>query len=97
VSANAQSKVITGSITRDGVVLAVVSTVTGAPGDGNKSLTVAIQRELAHNGISIADKPTKGAYRIEGSVSVDQAKDGKQHVHIEWLIRNPQGKKLGTV
>jgi hypothetical protein len=96
--ANAQSKITTGSITRDERVQAVVPIVTGAPGDGNKSLTAAIQRELASKGISIAeDKPTKGAYRIEGSVNVGQAKDGKQRIHIEWLVRNPQGKKLGTV
>ena len=24
-------------------------------------------------------------------------KDGKQPIHIEWLVRDPQGKKLGTV
>ena len=26
-----------------------------------------------------------------------QAKEGKQPIHIEWLVRDPQGKKLGTV
>lgn len=85
-------------------MLAIVPAVTGAPGDGNKSLTAAIQRELAVKGISIAEdkpikgnKPTKGAYRIECSVTVGEAKDGKQPIHIEWLVRNPQGKKLGTV
>ena len=24
-------------------------------------------------------------------------KDGKQPINIEWLVRDPQGKKLGTV
>src|SRR5262249_43390740 len=85
VAANAQSKITTGGTTRDGSMLAVVPAVTVAPGDGNKSLPDAIQRELAVKGMSIAEdkpikgnKPTKdvkGAYRVEGSVTVGDAKD----------------------
>jgi hypothetical protein len=87
----------TGSITREGSVQAVVPIVTGAPGDGNKSLTAAIQRELTGKGISVADRPTTVAYRVEGSVTMGEAREGKQPIHIEWLVRDPQGKKLGTV
>ena len=91
------SSATTGSITREGPVQAIVPTVTGAPGDGSKSLTAAIQRELVGKGISIAERPTNVAYRVEGSVTVGDAKDGRQPIHIEWLVRDPQGKKLGTV
>jgi len=87
----------TGSITREGPVQALVPNVTGAPGDGSRSLTAAIQRELVGKGISIAERPTNVAYRVEGSVTMGEAKDGKQPIHIEWLVRDPQGKKLGTV
>ena len=87
----------TGSIARDGPVQAVVPAVVGAPGDGSTSLTAAIQRELVGKGVAIADKPTTVAYRVEGTVTVGQAKDGKQPIQIEWLVRDPHGKKLGTV
>ena len=87
----------TGSIDRDGPVTAVVPAVTGAPGDGKSSLTAAIQRELANKGVSVAERPTAGAYRVEGSVKVGAAKDGKQPIQIEWLVKDPHGKKLGTV
>jgi hypothetical protein len=87
----------TGSIVRDGPVQVIVPNVTGAPGDGSTSLTAAIQRELTGKGVTLADKPTNVAYRVEGTVAVGQAKDGKQPIHIEWLVRDPQGKKLGTV
>jgi hypothetical protein len=93
----AQVGATTGSIARDGPVQAVVPTVVGAPGDGSTSLTAAIQRELAGKGVAISDRPTTVAYRVEGTVTVGQARDGKQPVHIEWLVRDPQGKKLGTV
>lgn len=87
----------TGSIARDGPFQAIVPNVTGAPGDGSTSLTAAIQRELTGKGVALAERPTATAYRVEGTVTVGQAKEGKQPIHIEWLVRDPQGKKLGTV
>jgi hypothetical protein len=93
----AQASTTTGSIGRDGPVTAVVPSVTGAPGDGSKSLTAAIQRELTSKGVAVSDKPATVAYRVEGTVTVGEAKQGKQPIHIEWLVRDPQGKKLGTV
>jgi hypothetical protein len=87
----------TASIGREGPVTAVVPSVTGAPGDGSASLTTAIQRELASKGVQVAEKATPASYRVEGSVTVGAAKEGKQPIHIEWLVRDPQGKKLGTV
>jgi hypothetical protein len=93
----AQSDTTTGSLANDGGVSAVVPPVAGAPGDGKTSLTAAIQRELQGKGIVIADKATASTYRVEGSVTLGAAKDGKQPIHIEWLVRDPKGKKLGTV
>ena len=87
----------TGSITRDGGVKAVIPAVTGAPGDGSTSLTAAIQRELTSKGVTVAERATGGAYRVEGRVTVGKAKEGKQPINIEWMVKDPQGKKLGTV
>ena len=87
----------TGSIGRDEQVAALVPAVTGAPGDGSKSLAAAIQRELSGKGVAVSERPTPGAYRVEGTVVVGRAEGGKQPIQIEWLVRDPQGKKLGTV
>jgi hypothetical protein len=87
----------TGSIPRGGAMLAMVPSVTGAPGDGSTSLTAAIQRELSGRGVTVTDKPIATAYRVEGSVAIGQPKDGKQSIHIEWQVKDPQGKKVGTV
>lgn len=86
----------TGSITKDGLS-AVVPTVTGAPGDGSTLLTAAIQRELQAKGIELAERPTPASYRVEGAVLLGSARDGKQPIQIEWVVRDPKGKKLGTV
>src|SRR5262249_11015046 len=95
-SAAAGAAPTTGSIARAGGLMAVVPSVTGAPGDGTQSLTAAIQQELASKGVAVSDKAS-GAYRVEGAVVMGQAKDGKQSIHIEWTVRDPTGKKLGTV
>jgi hypothetical protein len=87
----------TGSIGRDGVLTATVPSVTGAPGDGSTSLTAAIQRELTTKGVSLLDRPGSGTYRVEGIVTLGSPRDGKQAIQIEWVVRDPGGKKLGTV
>jgi hypothetical protein len=87
----------TASIGREGPVTAIVPSVTGAPGDGRTSLTAAIQRELTSKGVMLAETATAAAYRVEGTVTLGQVKEGKQPIHIEWLVRDPAGKKLGTV
>ena len=87
----------TGSITKDGSVVALVPAVTGAPGDGGTSLTAAIQRELKSKGVGLADRAGPTAYRVEGAVTLGEAREGKQAIQIEWVVKDPQGKRLGTV
>lgn len=85
----------TGSIGA-GNLSAFVPTVSGAPGDGSAALTSAIQRELTRSGVSLANA-TSGAYKVEGKVVVGEGKDGKQPIQIDWHVKDPNGKKLGTV
>ncbi len=87
----------TASIERSGQLVAVVPKVVGAPGDGSQSLSEAIRQELQGKGISLVDAPSAATYRVEGIVKVGEAKDGKQPIVIEWQVKDPKGKKLGTV
>ena len=86
-----------GANTTTGAVAALVPTVVGAPGDGGVSLTSAIQRELQRNGIGLAKSPGAQNYTIEGKVNVGAGKNGKQPIQIDWHVKDPKGKKLGTV
>lgn len=87
----------TGSIDKAGTVSALVPSVTGAPGDGSQALAAALQKELSRNGIALSDNASAQAYRVEGKVLVGPDKDGKQPIEISWNVKDPQGKKLGTV
>ncbi len=84
----------TGSIGREGVT-SMVPSITGAPGDGGNSLATALQAELRKNGM--ATVPGAQAYKVEGKVKVGQGKDGKQPITIDWQVKDPAGKNLGTV
>jgi hypothetical protein len=86
----------TASIPRAEEVAAAVPAVTGAPGDGNSALSSALQSELSRQGVALTDRPN-GSYKVEGKVTVSAAKEGKQAIQIDWRVKDPQGKALGTV
>jgi hypothetical protein len=73
-----------------------VPNVTGAPGDGSIALTGAIQRELSRNGIQLTSAAGE-SYKVQGKVSVGAVRDGKQPITIDWQVKDPKGKQLGTV
>lgn len=80
-----------------GSIVATIPAVIGAPGDGTTSLTDAIHRELKRHGVTTTGQASATNYKVEGKVSVGPAKDGKQPIQIDWTVKDPQGKKLGTV
>lgn len=95
-NASVPNGTVTGSI--DKSVNAIVPSVTGAPGDGSVSLTRAIRSELSRNGVALANAPTAQSYRVEGRVALRQSSNaGQQEINIDWDVKDPQGKKLGTV
>jgi hypothetical protein len=87
----------TGSIGREGSVTAMVPNVTGAPGDGGVALTNAIQKELTRSGLALTETASAQTYKVEGKVVVGEGQNGKQPIQIDWNVKDPQGKKLGTV
>ncbi|MEZ5910421.1 MAG: hypothetical protein R3D31_16605 [Hyphomicrobiaceae bacterium] len=85
----------TGSI--PAAVTAVVVPVRGAPGDGNAALAAALQRELSQGGVTLARARAPGAYMVQGIVAMGKATNGRQSIKIEWRVKDPAGKSLGTV
>lgn len=87
----------TGSIGRPGAVTTLIPNVVGAPGDGSTSLRAALKNELSRNGVGVSDQNVAGAYRVEGRVRVGQATTDKQPIQIDWVVKDPAGKSVGTV
>jgi hypothetical protein len=75
----------------------LVQAVSGAPGDGQRSLTVALKKRLYAGGVKLANGPALNVYTIKGSVKLVDASGGKQSIRIDWQVLDPSGRKLGTV
>jgi len=75
-------------------VVAVVTPVAGAPGDGKTSLTEAMKRALARQGIKLAAAPAPGQYKIQGQVELGATANGEQPITIRWVVVDPTGKQI---
>lgn len=78
-------------------VAAIVSPVSGAPGDGRTTLTNAVKEKLSARGVQIASTGGKDVYRINGKVTLGPAPGGSQRVRIVWRLASPTGSDLGSV
>jgi len=83
--------------TTKGPVTTIVAPVSGAPGDGTKSLTAAIKKRLYAKGVKLATVQTGNTYTVKGIVSVTDGSGGKQSIRIDWQVLDPNGKRVGTV
>jgi hypothetical protein len=83
--------------TPKGPVTAMVSPVSGAPGDGVKSLTAAIKKRLYAKGVKLASIQSGNTYTVKGVVSLTDAAGGRESIRIDWQVIDPSGKRLGTV
>ena len=72
----------------------VVQPVTGAPGDGQTSLTDAMRRHLEAAGVKVASGSAPNAYTVKGSVQLGTADSGQQPITIRWLVVDPSGKTM---
>lgn len=86
----------TASISPDEVV-AHVSPVENAPGDGETSLTRALRKQLSGKGVELAGSPSDGVYTVRGSVNLGAPSGGQQDIEIDWRVIDPEGQRLGTV
>lgn len=69
-----------------------VKAVGGLEGDG---LTRAMIQALGRQGLVIdAENP---AFLVDGAVRVSTVGGGQDLVQIDWVVRSPDGKELGTV
>lgn len=75
-------------------IVAVVHPVTGAPGDGQQSLTAAMRRHLESAGVKLVEDSSSSAYTVRGSVQLGSADAGQQPITIRWLVIDPAGKTM---
>jgi hypothetical protein len=74
-----------------------VATVTGAPGDGNTSLTKQMKSHLAALGPMVQDSANGADFIVQGNVRMVPIAGGQQRVEIQWAVKLPGGDERGKV
>ena len=73
------------------------SGVTGAPGDGNVSLTRGMRIRLPDTGDQLVDKADHADFLLRGTVKMTNEPGGQQQVEIHWLVSDRAGQVAGDV
>lgn len=77
-----------------GEIIAVVQPVTGAPGDGEQSLTTAMKKHLTSAGVKLTEQASGSVYTVRGTVELGAADGGQQPITIRWLVVDPNGEQI---
>lgn len=75
----------------------MVAEVTGAPGDGNASLTREMRKRLGLLGPVIQDTPTGADFIVQGQVKVVPIPRRQERVEIQWIVTVPPDNERGRV
>ena len=74
-----------------------IGTISGAPGDGTKSLAAAVAAVLTRQDLTVVAAGQKADLTVDCAVSVSPSLPGKQHVKIVWRVRRADGSQIGDV
>ncbi len=74
-----------------------VAPVTGAPGDGNVSLTRQMKTHLAALGPMVQDDASGVDFIVQGNVRMVPIPGNQQRVEIQWSVKAPNGDERGKV
>jgi hypothetical protein len=75
----------------------MVAAVTGAPGDGNFSLTAQMRDKLSHLGPVVQDTPQGADFILRGQVKMVPIAGNQERVEIQWLLSDAQQHDLGRI
>jgi hypothetical protein len=79
------------------VAKVMVADVTGAPGDGNISLTRQMRAKLAAYGPLIQTSASGADFVVKGKVVIVPLPNRQQRVEIQWYVNAANGEERGRV
>lgn len=74
-----------------------VAAVTGAPGDGNLSLTSQLRGKLEKLGPVVQDTATGADFTVRGEVRMVAIAGRQQRVEIQWIVTDAAARERGRV
>ena len=73
-----------------------VARVTGAPGDGNKSVTKALRNALRRSGVTVSNEPEVLGVSVLGQV-IRTPRGEADEIAIRWRVVSAEGAELGSI
>ena len=67
--------------------------VTGAPGDGNRSLTEQMRAKLSALGIVVQDTARDADYTVAGDVQAAPGAAGTTRIELQWIVSDARGER----
>lgn len=81
-----------------GAVLRVfIPDIANAPGDGGKSLPLALRRALSAAGLSVAEHDEPEAIHIIGEAQLSELNAASQLVKLSWRVLGADGAEIGMI
>jgi hypothetical protein len=71
--------------------------VTGAPGDGNTSLALNLNRDLPTLGLTLAPNAAQADFTITGIVKSSPDTNNQILIEIDWIIKDSNNRNIGQV
>ncbi|MBV8913750.1 MAG: hypothetical protein JOZ05_12020 [Acetobacteraceae bacterium] len=70
-----------------------VAGVTGAPGDGNRSLAAQIRNKLTGLGIVVQDTPANADFQVRGEVKTAPGANQTLRIELQWIVDDAHGER----
>lgn len=70
-----------------------VAGVSGAPGDGNRSLATQIKLKLGNYGIVVQNSAGGADYRLHCEVATAPAPGNETRVELQWIVEDARGER----
>jgi hypothetical protein len=67
--------------------------VTGAPGDGNRSLPRQMRIKLEGNGFLVQDTAKNADFEVKGEVSTGQGINGTTRIELQWIVSDARSER----
>ncbi len=70
-----------------------IGAVTGAPGDGNRSLPAQMRIKLESNGLVVQDTPKNADFELKGEIATAPGIKGTTRVELQWTVSDAKGER----
>jgi hypothetical protein len=74
-----------------------IGAVTGAPGDGDTSLPLNLNRDLPGADLELAKNAAQADFTVVGTIKTSPAPQGQLQVELDWVVRDRNNRIVGQV